>query len=62
MIHHELYNTRSEAMRRERWYKTGKGHARVKEIITHYVMAKTAYYLSAIQYVQRVSAISKLKG
>ena len=49
-------------MRRERWYKTGKGHARVKEIIADYVMEKRAYYLSAIQYVQRVSAISKLKG
>ena len=33
MIHHEVFNTRSEAMARERWYKTGIGFTRVKELI-----------------------------
>ncbi len=42
MIHHEEYATRSEAMKRERWYKTGRGHARVKELIAIYLKAKAA--------------------
>ena len=42
MIHFEAYDTRSEAMKRERWYKTGKGHTRVKRIIADYKIGKTA--------------------
>ena len=41
-IHYEVYNTRAEAMKRERWYKTGRGNARVKELIAGYLMGKTA--------------------
>jgi hypothetical protein len=29
-------------MKRERWYKTGRGHNRIKELITGYLMEKTA--------------------
>ncbi len=42
MIHSEAYDTRSEAMKRERWYKTGMGHDRVKELIAAYIIGKTA--------------------
>jgi len=42
MIYYESYDTRSEAMKRERWYKTGKGHTRVTQIIAGYKMGKTA--------------------
>jgi putative endonuclease len=34
MVHHEDFNTRSEAMRRERFFKTGQGREEMKGILT----------------------------
>jgi putative endonuclease len=34
MIHWEKYDTRSEAMRRERYYKSGSGHRTKQELIS----------------------------
>ncbi|MGA7161934.1 MAG: hypothetical protein WBZ48_13105, partial [Bacteroidota bacterium] len=39
---YEAYETRGEAVKQERWYKTGIGHARVKELIAIYLKEKAA--------------------
>ncbi|MGA7160530.1 MAG: GIY-YIG nuclease family protein, partial [Bacteroidota bacterium] len=41
-IYYEAYETRGEAVKQERWYKTGIGHARVKELIAIYLKEKAA--------------------
>ena len=34
MVHHEEFSTRSEAMRRERFFKFGQGREEMKRILT----------------------------
>ena len=43
MIHHEVYKTRSQAMQRERWYKTGIGRTHIEQhLIGDFMKANTA--------------------
>jgi putative endonuclease len=33
LVHYEIFETRAEAMKREKFFKTGKGRALIKELI-----------------------------
>jgi len=41
LIHSESFDSRSEAMKREKWYKTSPGRKKIADILNQYLLAET---------------------
>ncbi len=41
LIHSELFASRSEAMKREKWFKSSSGRKKISEILKQYLSAET---------------------